>query len=140
MYYNNIPPEPLVQLQNDFTELFLIMPFTKIAQMVLLYCSKGPQELKIRNISKRYLLNQCQNSNYFIRIVPHDAFLHSGSSLLLPNKRAARALNKKCILITSPPEPLVQIQNNFTELFLMIASTKIAQTVLLCFMQGSLEL
>ena len=29
--------------------------------------------------------------------------------------------------MTSPPEPLVQIQNNFTELFLMMASTNIAQ-------------
>ena len=33
--------------------------------------------------------------------------------------------------MTFSPEPLVQILNNFTEMFLMIPSTKIAQTVLL---------
>ena len=40
------------------------------------------------------------------------------------NKWAARALNKEYTLMTFPPGPLVQIQNNFTELFLMMASTK----------------
>ena len=30
--------------------------------------------------------------------------------------------------MTFPPDPLVQIQNNFMELFLMMASTKNAQT------------
>ena len=40
----------------------------------------------------------------------------------------------------SSPEPLVQIQNNFTELFLMMASTEIAQTVLLGFIKGLPEL
>ena len=43
-------------------------------------------------------------------------------------KGAARTLDKKYILMTFPPEPLVQIQNNFTKLFLMIASPKIAQS------------
>ena len=46
----------------------------------------------------------------------------------------------KCLLITFPPEPLVQIQNYFTELFLMMASTKIVQTVSLSLIQGSPEL
>ena len=32
-------------------------------------------------------------------------------------------------LMTSPSEPLVQIQNNFTEWYLLIPSTKIAQMV-----------
>ena len=41
------------------------------------------------------------------------------------NKRIARALDKKYILTTSPPEPLVHIQNNFTEFFLMMPSTKL---------------
>ena len=40
--------------------------------------------------------------------------------------------------MTFHPEPLVQIQNNFTELFLMIASTRIALTVLLGLIQGRL--
>ena len=43
-------------------------------------------------------------------------------------KRAARALDKK-YLTTFPPERLVQFLNNFTELFLMMHSTKIAQMV-----------
>ena len=42
--------------------------------------------------------------------------------------------------MTFPPEPLVQIQNIFMEMFLMMASTKIAQTVLLGLLQGSQEL
>ena len=45
------------------------------------------------------------------------------------NKMTTRALDQKCLLMTFPPEPLIQIQNNFTELFLMMTSTKIAQTV-----------
>ena len=40
--------------------------------------------------------------------------------------------------MTFHPEPLVQIQDNITELFLMMASTKIAQTVLLGLIQGGL--
>ena len=122
MSFNDIPPEPLVKLQNNFTELFFIMPFIKIAQMVPLHWSKGLQELKIRNISNDISWTTGPNSKYFHRIVPHDAFYQNctnGSALPLPNKRAAGALNKKCLLITSPPEPLVQIQNNFTQLFLM---------------------
>ena len=51
-------PEPLVQIQNNFTELFLIMPFTKIAQMGQLRWTKGPPELQTRNIFKLdFLLN-----------------------------------------------------------------------------------
>ena len=37
-------PVPLVQIQNDFTELLLMMHTTKFAQMVLLYWTKGPPE------------------------------------------------------------------------------------------------
>ena len=33
--------------QNDFTEMFLLYPFTKIAKIVLLYWMKWPPELKI---------------------------------------------------------------------------------------------
>ena len=35
--------------------------------------------------------------------------------------------------MTSPPEPLVQIQNNFTETFIMMPSNKIVQMVLLLY-------
>ena len=68
---------------NKLTELFLVIPSTKISQMVPL----------------------------------------NGSAQM--DKRIARALDKKCILTTSPPEPLVYIQNNFTEFFLMMPSTKL---------------
>ena len=38
--------EPYVQIQNNFTELILIKPLTKIAQMVSLRSTKGPPELQ----------------------------------------------------------------------------------------------
>ena len=50
------------------------------------------------------------------------------------NRRAARALDKKS------PEPMAQIQKNFTELILIIPSTKIAQMVPLCWTKGLSEL
>ena len=58
--------------------------------------------------------------------VPHNVLYHNcinGSALL--NTRATRA-PEKILETTYPPEPLVQIQNNFTELFFMMPSTKIA--------------
>ena len=45
-----VSPELLVQIQNNSTELFLLIPSTKIAQMVPLCWIKGPPELQIRNI------------------------------------------------------------------------------------------
>ena len=50
--------------------------------------------------------------------------MHNGSAI--PNRRAARALDKKSFETTFPPEPLAQIQNNFTELLPITPSTKIA--------------
>ena len=55
-------------------------------------------------------------------------------------QRGCHSSRKEMSLMTFPPEPLVQIQNNFTELSLMMVSTKIAQTVLLGLIQGSPEL
>ena len=72
------PPEPLVRIQNNFTELFLILPST----------------------------SNCTN----------------GSTP--PSKGAARALDKKCLLMTFPPEPFIEKHNYFTELFLMMTSTR----------------
>ena len=43
-------------------------------------------------------------------------------------KGAARALDKKYLQMKSP-EPLVRNQNNFTEMVLMLPSTKIDQMV-----------
>ena len=48
--------------------------------------------------------------------------------VLLTEKGAARALDKKYLQTTFSPEPLVQIQNNFTEMFLMLPSTKLITT------------
>ena len=39
------PPEPLVQIKGYFTELLLMMPSTKIAQMVTLHRTMGLPEL-----------------------------------------------------------------------------------------------
>ena len=39
------PPEPLVQIQNNFKKLFHIVPATIFAQMVSLRGIKGPPEL-----------------------------------------------------------------------------------------------
>ena len=49
-------------------------------------------------------------------------------------------LYTKCLKTTSSPEPLIQFQNNFTELFPMMSSTTIAQTVSLDLIEGPPEL
>ena len=48
---NTFPPEPLVQIQTNFTELFLVMPFIKIAQMVMLRWTKRTD----RALDKKYV-------------------------------------------------------------------------------------
>ena len=50
------PPETLVQIQNDFTELFLMMASTKIAQTVMLGLIQGSPELEMRNVFKLHPL------------------------------------------------------------------------------------
>ena len=47
--------------------------------------------------------------------------------LLYQKGASPELLDKKCR--QTSPEPMVQIHNNFTEMFLMIPSTKIAQRV-----------
>ena len=84
-------PDPLVQIQNDFTELFLIShPTTKIAQMVSIYWTKGLPELLIRNVFKQHiLLNHCSKFT-------HKAHYHTCTNgLEALNKKAARAIDKK---------------------------------------------
>ena len=44
---------------------------------------------------------------------------------------AARAVDKKYLKTTSPPQPLVQIQNNFKEIVLLMPFVRIAKMVLL---------
>ena len=51
--FQGFSSEPLVQIQNNFTELFLMMASTKIAQMVQPGWIKGPPELLINNTSSR---------------------------------------------------------------------------------------
>ena len=68
----------------------------------------------------------------------HDAFYQNHTDGSAPPNKGA--LDKKCLLMTVPPESLVQIQNNFIELFLMMASTKYAETVTLGLIQRSPEL
>ena len=53
--------------------------------------------------------------------VPHDALFQNCINGSAPLNRSARVLYKKS------PEPLAQIQNNFTEIFLIIPSTKFAK-------------
>ena len=75
---------------------------------------------------KGYLLNHWSKFKYFHRIVSRDSLYQNctnGSAQM--DKRIAKAAEKKYILTTSPPEPLVHIQNNFTEFFLMMPSTKL---------------
>ena len=43
---------------------------------------------------------------------------------------ATKAVNKKCFETSPLPELLVQVQNNCLEMFLIMPSTKIPQTVL----------
>ena len=51
--------------------------------------------------------------------MPYTNFYTNGSALLI--KRASRALDKNCLQMTPPPEPLVQILNNFTEMLAIVA-------------------
>ena len=77
----------MVQIQNNFTELFFMMPSTKIAQMVPLRWTKELPELKKRNIFKRHhdtLYQNCTN----------------GSTLL--SKKANRALKDISWTIPGP--------------------------------------
>ena len=63
--------------------------------------------------------------------VAHDApFQNSINGYAPLNRSAARALDKKSF--KQHLEPLANIRNKFTELFLIMPSTKIAQIVPLC--------
>ena len=53
-------PEPLIQIQNNFTEMFLVIPCTKIAYTIQLDC-KEPPKLKIEISFNNISLTTCQN-------------------------------------------------------------------------------
>ena len=44
-FFKKKSPEQLVRIQNNFTEMFLIMPFAIIAQMDPLHKTRWPPEL-----------------------------------------------------------------------------------------------
>ena len=122
-----------VQIQNNFTELFLFMPYTKIAQTGSLHKRKGLPTLQIRTIFKQHLLNHWPSSK---ELFPNAFFDNYTNGSAHWNKGATRALDSKFLLMTFPPESTVLIQNHFTELFLMMAATIFAQTVSLGLIQG----
>ena len=49
-------PRPMGRFQNNFTEMFLGWPSTKIAKMVPLHWTKWPSKLKIEKPFKQHLL------------------------------------------------------------------------------------
>ena len=67
--YLKMTSEPLVKIQNYFTEIFLIMPYAKIALMVLLRPTRWPPELYIRSILKRHPEPLVQIQNSFTEMV-----------------------------------------------------------------------
>ena len=89
--------KPLSQFQNNFAQMFLLCPFTKIAQMVLLHWTRWPSELKIEKSSNdisSYAI--CQISKCLHRSVPQMALYQNclnGSAQ--QNKMATRAKNRK---------------------------------------------
>ena len=121
------PPEPIVQIKNNFTEFYLIRSLPKLSKWFRSTEQMGHSELQIRNIFKsQLLLNHWSKFKLFPRIFPHDALYQNCTNDSAPtNKGAVKALDKKCILMA------FQIQNNFTEMFLIMASTQNAQMVLL---------
>ena len=110
--------------------------------MVLLHSTQGPPELKIRKLFNDISSWTTRpNLKLFRIIVPHDAiYQNCTNGSAPPNEGAARALDRKCLLTTFPPEPLVQIQNNFTGLCFIMPLTKIALMVLLHWTKGLPEL
>ena len=72
--------------------------------------------------------------------VLHDALVQNFINDSAPLSKRLPEHQIRNILKTSPPEPLTQIQNNFTELFLIIPSNKIAQMITLRWKKGLPEL
>ena len=109
-------PEPIVQIKKKSQN------YTSYGSSLL---NKGATRALDK---KRHLLNHWSKFNIISQNVPYNA-LHQNctNSLAVPSKKATRVLDKKYLKITSPTEPLIQMQNNFTEIFLMMPSTKIVQ-------------
>ena len=114
-------PEPMAQIQNNFTALFLITPSTKIAQMVPLACTEGLPELWIRNIFKQHFLFNhwlkfkiiSQNySSWCIlpKLLNGCPLLNKGAPREPPRDFKIRNVFKRHLLIHWS-----QLQNDFTE-------------------------
>ena len=100
-----------------------------MAQIVPLWWTKGPPELQIRNVFKGHLL---LNHWSKFKIISQNCFSWFPLSKLhkwfcSAEQKGARVPDKKYLKKASPPESLVRIQNNFTEVLLIVPSTKIAQ-------------
>ena len=116
-------------LLDDHRNLTEMFHSTVIAQMVPLHRTKGLSEHKVRTIFKPHLLNNRSKFNIISQKCSSQCpRLNCTDGLAAPNKWAARALDKK-YLLTISTEPFVEIQNNLTEVLLMIPSTKFAQMV-----------
>ena len=120
--------------QNNFTDMFLLWPFTKIAKMVPFGWTKWPPELKkkgvdchasVNNLLKRHLL---LNRLMDFEIILQECFLSDPLPKLLKWCRFAKQngiqnkekkkKKKENLQTTSPHRPRAQFQNNFTEMFL----------------------
>ena len=125
------PPKRLNGFWNNFTGRFVGWPSTKIAQTVLLHWSRWPPELKIEKKFKwLLLLNQKMDFEIIHRNVSWVTLYQncSNDSATL-NKMATRAINRNKLLTISSAKPVYRVWNNFTEMFLGLPSTKIAQMV-----------
>ena len=93
------PPEPLIQIQNNFTGLFLMMTSSNIAQMVSVHWTKGLTELYIK-MSLNNMSSWTTGRNFILlhMNVPHDAlFQNCINGSAPPNRRAARAPSKNLL-------------------------------------------
>ena len=100
-------PEPLVQTLNNFTEIFLMMPSTKIAQMVY-FCQKGI----CRALDKKYPRMKSpaqlvQNLNNFTEMV-----------LMLPST----VIDQKVQLGWTTRLPELEIEISFKSYHILLAT------------------
>ena len=121
----------MVRFQNNFTWVFLPSPSTKIAKTVPLLPNKMAARAKNRNIFKRYLLlSQWPD----FKIISHECSYYHPLPKLLKRFRSTRTrwpleLKIEISLNTISSLASAWFQNNFTWVFLLSTSTKIAKMV-----------
>ena len=137
--------QPELQIRNIFEQHFLLNHWSKFKTISIVpldtfyqNCTNGSAPLNIRAArapGKKYLEKAFPLKPLVkIQIISQkcSSWCHlpnCTNSSAPPNKGAARALDKKCLLKTFTSETKVQIQNNFTELLLIMHSSKISQMV-----------